>query len=111
MFAVRPLHRDDSTESARAVLLRDVEPMDYYVGESTVSSNTASTNRSDYYGPNSGSEQHYSHLEAPGHGSTALYQGGAGGDNFVLETGGMFVGLPSSRGRVGPPPRGLFDDV
>ncbi|KAJ9587598.1 hypothetical protein L9F63_018980, partial [Diploptera punctata] len=107
---VRPLHRDDSTESARAVLLRDVEPMDYYVGGSTVSSNTVSTNRSDYYGPNSGSEQHYPHLEAPG--STTLYQGGAGGDNFVLDTGGgMFVGLPSSRGRVGPPPRGLFDDV
>lgn len=29
IISVRPLHRDDSTESARAVLLRDVEPVDY----------------------------------------------------------------------------------
>ncbi|KAJ4439657.1 LMBR1 domain-containing protein 2 homolog [Periplaneta americana] len=114
---VRPLHRDDSTESARAVLLRDVEPMDYYVGGSTVSTNTASTNGSDhFYAPSSGSDRYYPHVDAPagtgeglgrGHGPT-LYQG----DTFIPDTaGGVFGGMPISRDRVGPPPRGLFDDV
>lgn len=115
---VRPLHRDDSTESARAVLLRDVEPMDYYVGGSTASTNSASTNGSDhFYAPSSGSDRYYAHLDAPagtgeglagrGHGP-ALYQG----DTFIPDTaGGVFGGMPISRDRVGPPPRGLFDDV
>jgi len=127
-IAVRPLHRDDSTESARAVLLRDVEPIDYYVGGSTASTNTASTNGSDhFYGPNSSSNRYYTHPEisegtgldamlspesAHNHGSAVLYQGGTMADSFIPDTtGGMFGGLPVSRNRVGPPPRGLFDDV
>jgi hypothetical protein len=125
---VRPLHRDDSTESARAVLLRDVEPVDYYVGGSTASTNTASTNGSDrFYGPNSGSSRYYTHLDtsqglgldarlgrdsAANHGSAVLYQGGTVADSFITDTvGSMFDGLTISRERVGPPPRGLFDDI
>jgi hypothetical protein len=124
---VRPLHRDDSTESARAVLLRDVEPLDYYVGGSTASTNTASTNGSDYfYGPES-SGQYYQRLEVSGgtglnatlgrgsahnQGSLILYQGGTATDSFIPDTtGSVLGGLPISRDRVGPPPRGLFDDV
>lgn len=127
-IAVRPLHRDDSTESARAVLLRDVEPMDYYVGGSTASTNTASTNGSDnFYGPIGSSNRYYTRPEMSGgtgfdammstesahnHGSAVLYQGGTMADSFIPDTtGGMFGGLPVSRDRVGPPPRGLFDDV
>lgn len=127
-FSVRPLHRDDSTESARAVLLRDVEPMDYYVGGSTASTNTASTNGSNHlYGPNSDSDQYYPHMEASqgtgldvtlgrnmahNHGSSSLYQGGTVADSFIPDTAGsVFGGLSISRDRVGPPPRGLFDDV
>lgn len=90
---VRPLHRDDSAESARAVLLRDVEPMDYYVG--TASTTTASTDGS-YAEPELG------HGKGNRSSSTAmLYQGGAD----------MYGPPVASRGRVGPPPRGLFDDV
>lgn len=124
---MRPLHRDDSTESARAVLLRDVEPLDYYVGGGTASTNTASTDGSDhFYGPNS-SSQYYQHLEVPGgtgldatlgrdsadnQESLILYQGGTVMDSFIPDTtGSVFGGLPISRDRVGPPPRGLFDDV
>lgn len=124
---VRPLHRDDSTESARAVLLRDVEPLDYYVGSSTASTNTASTNGSDhFYGPNS-NNRYYQHLEVSGgtgldvtlgrdsahnQGSLILYQGGTVTDSFIPDTtDSVFGGLPISRDRVGPPPRGLFDDV
>lgn len=127
-FAVRPLHRDDSTESARAVLLRDVEPVDYYVGGSTASTNTASTNGSDhFYGPKSSNSRYYTRPEisegtgldailspesAQNHGSAVLYQGGTVADSFIPDTtGSMFGGLPVSRNRVGPPPRGLFDDV
>lgn len=126
-FEVRPLHRDDSTESARAVLLRDVEPLDYYVGGGTASTNTASTDGSDhFYGPNS-SNQYYQHLEVSGgtgldatlgrdsadnQGSLILYQGGTVMDSLIPDTtGSVFGGLPISRDRVGPPPRGLFDDV
>ncbi|XP_063230323.1 LMBR1 domain-containing protein 2 homolog [Bacillus rossius redtenbacheri] len=43
---VRTLRRDDSTESARAVLLRDVEPVDCYPGNTM---NSASTEGSDRY--------------------------------------------------------------
>jgi hypothetical protein len=102
--------------------------MDYYVGGSTASTNSASTNGSDhFYGPNSGSNQYYPHLEtsegsgldarlgrdsAANHGSTVLYQGGTVADSFIPDTAGsVFSGLPISRDRVGPPPRGLFDDV
>lgn len=123
---MRPLHRDDSTESARAVLLRDVEPLDYYIGGSTASTNTASTNGSDhFYGPNS--SDYYQHLEVSGgtglnatlgrdgahnQGSLILYQGGTATDSFVPDTtSSVFGELPISRDRVGPPPRGLFDDV
>ncbi|KAJ8888020.1 hypothetical protein PR048_007505 [Dryococelus australis] len=43
---VRALRRDDSAESARAVLLRDVEPVDCYSGSTM---NSASTEGSDRY--------------------------------------------------------------
>lgn len=102
--------------------------MDYYVGGSTASTNTASTNGSDhFYGPNNGSNQYYPHLETSGGlgldarlgrdsavnlGSTVLYQGGTMTESFIPDTAGsMFDGLSISRERVGPPPRGLFDDV
>ncbi|XP_011307481.1 LMBR1 domain-containing protein 2 homolog [Fopius arisanus] len=44
---VRPLRRDESTESARAGLLRDFEPSEYYVGTTYDSANSYSVNNYD----------------------------------------------------------------
>ncbi|XP_015512187.2 LMBR1 domain-containing protein 2 homolog isoform X1 [Neodiprion lecontei] len=78
---VRPLQRDESTESARTGLLRDVESTDYYVGES------------DRYTPSN----HYDH------GYQAEIYHDLSSDNLTTYT--------TNSSRVGPPPRGLFDDI
>lgn len=82
---VRPLRRDESTESARAGLLRDVESTDYYVGTPF---------ENDRYIPNNNySDQGY---------QAEIYHD-LSSDNLTTYT--------SNSNRVGPPPRGLFDDI
>nr|CAD7568702.1 unnamed protein product [Timema californicum] len=106
-LTVRPLHRDDSTESARAVLLRDVEPVDYYVGATMNSASTEGSDRDRYYSTLE-SEIQDSPRGRQLDSSAQLYQGNGG--EFHNSTPAMF-GVTVSRERVGPPPRGLFDDV
>lgn len=78
---VRSLKRDVSIESARAGLLRDFDPTEYYVG----------TPYETDYGANSRMEQDYS------------------ADQFSEINSENMHSFSNSR--VGPPPRGIFDDI
>ncbi|XP_015601353.1 LMBR1 domain-containing protein 2 homolog [Cephus cinctus] len=80
---VRPLRRDDSTESARAGLLRDVDPTDYYVGTTVANDSYGASSRFDH--------------------------GYQSDDFFDLNTDNLRTFTSTTR--VGPPPRGLFDDI
>lgn len=81
---VRPLRRDESVESAKAGLLRNVDPTDYYVGTAF---------GTDSYGANN------------------RYEHGYQTDEFYdLNTDNLRTFMTSTN-RVGPPPRGLFDDI
>ncbi|XP_044742376.1 LMBR1 domain-containing protein 2 homolog isoform X2 [Chrysoperla carnea] len=90
---VRPLNRDESMESARAGLLRDVDPVDYYVSN-------PSTNLDSLAGGEIDSRFGISTRDAIN--DRQGYQSAAE-DMFEIIRGG--------RDRVGPPPRGIFDDV
>lgn len=77
---VRPLKRDESVESARAGLLHDFDPSEYYIGM---------TFGGDGYGANRDMENQDI-------------------DSFDPSNTRAFS---TSTSRVGPPPRGLFDDI
>ncbi|XP_049844967.1 LMBR1 domain-containing protein 2 homolog isoform X1 [Schistocerca gregaria] len=97
---VQPLHREDSGESARAVLLRDVEPVDYV---ETVPARRFTQGRNQYYTNvelESNENSVHTHTD-----DTLLYQNGS---ESVIEPA---FGYQTSRDRHGLPPRGLFDDV
>nr|XP_034187160.1 LMBR1 domain-containing protein 2 homolog [Osmia lignaria] len=81
---VRPLKRDESVESARAGLLRDFDPAEYYVG---MTSGTYS------YGANNCYDRDYQT------------------DEFYEERTDNARAFITNTNRVGPPPRGLFDDI
>lgn len=81
---VRPLKRDESVESARAGLLRDFDPADYYIGM------TAAV---DGYGANNCYDREYQ------------------GDDFYDIRPENTRAFTANTNRVGPPPRGLFDDI
>ena len=81
---VRPLKRDESVESARAGLLRDFDPAEYYVG---MTSGTYS------YGANNCYDRDYQT------------------DDFYEERTDNARAFITNTNRVGPPPRGLFDDI
>lgn len=83
-FLVRPLKRDESIESARAGLLHDFDPADYYIGMTFGGESYGANNR--YDGENQGDTDSYD----PPNNTRA----------FSMNTN-----------RVGPPPRGLFDDI
>ncbi|XP_071453470.1 LMBR1 domain-containing protein 2 homolog [Hetaerina americana] len=98
---VRPIHREDSTESARAVLLQDVEPLDYVSGGT--------------FG-NVGSRSGGQGGEGPGASFTS--RGGGGQRSWGLyqqmeaEGGVEDNGIQTLGGRRGlRNARGLFDDV
>ncbi|XP_029167240.1 LMBR1 domain-containing protein 2 homolog [Nylanderia fulva] len=81
---VRPLKRDESIESARAGLLHDFDPADYYIGMT-------------FRGENYGANNHY--------------DGENQGDNDSYDSSMHSNMNAFSTNRVGPPPRGLFDDI
>ncbi|EFN82289.1 LMBR1 domain-containing protein 2 homolog [Harpegnathos saltator] len=81
---VRPLKRDESIESARAGLLRDFDPTEYCIGMTFDGDGYVANNR--YDGENQGDDSYDSHANNARAFST-------------------------STSRVGPPPRGLFDDI
>lgn len=80
---VRPLKRDESVESARAGLLHDFDPSEYCIGM---------TFGGETYGANNRCDQDNQ------------------GDNDLYDPTGMRP-FSTSTSRVGPPPRGLFDDI
>ncbi|XP_043283490.1 LMBR1 domain-containing protein 2 homolog isoform X2 [Venturia canescens] len=80
---IRPLKRDDSMESARAGLLRDFDPTDYYVG--TTFGNGSSYGANDHYARNDYYDFDGNDLE-----------------NTVTE---------ANTHRTRSPPRRIFDDV
>jgi len=77
---VRPLKRDESVESARAGLLNDFDPAEYYIGM-TFSESYGANNRCDVENQDDM-------------------------DSYDPSNGRAF-----STSRIGPPPRGLFDDI
>ncbi|XP_012535591.1 LMBR1 domain-containing protein 2 homolog isoform X2 [Monomorium pharaonis] len=79
---VRPLKRDESIESARAGLLHDFDPTEYYIGM---------TFDGDNYGANRCDAENQDDM-----------------DSFDLNNARAFS---TNTNRVGPPPRGLFDDI
>lgn len=81
---VRPLKRDESVESARAGLLRDFDPAEYYIGM---------TSGVDSYGANN------------------CYDRGYQTDDFYEDRTDNARAFITNTNRVGPPPRGLFDDI
>lgn len=95
---VRPLHRDESMESARAGLLRDVDPVDYYVSNPSTNLDSLTAGNDDI-----DSRFGISTRNAMNDRQTTGYQSGTTEDMLEIIRGG--------RERVGPPPRGLFDDV
>ncbi|XP_072757646.1 LMBR1 domain-containing protein 2 homolog [Anoplolepis gracilipes] len=80
---VRPLKRDESIESARAGLLHDFDPADYYIGMTFGGESYGANNR---------------------------YDGENPGDNDSYDPSNPRA-FSTSTSRVGPPPRGLFDDI
>ncbi|XP_011643230.1 LMBR1 domain-containing protein 2 homolog isoform X2 [Pogonomyrmex barbatus] len=80
---VRPLKRDESIESARAGLLHDFDPAEYYIGMTFSGESYGANNQCDI--ENQGDIDSYdaSNVRA----------------------------FSTSTSRVGPPPRGLFDDI
>lgn len=80
--SVRPLKRDESIESARAGLLHDFDPAEYYIGMTFNGDGYGANNR--YDGENQGDDSYDPHANNARAFSTS---------------------------RVGPPPRGLFDDI
>lgn len=80
--SVRPLKRDESVESARAGLLHDFDPTEYYIGM---------TFGGDSYGANQCDVENQGDI-----------------DSFDPSNARAFS---TSTSRVGPPPRGLFDDI
>lgn len=81
---MRPLKRDESVESARAGLLRDFDPAEYYIGM---------TSGTDSYGANNCYDRDYQT------------------DDFYEERTDNARAFITNTNRVGPPPRGLFDDI
>lgn len=81
---MRPLKRDESVESARAGLLRDFDPADYYIGM---------TSGADSYSANNSYDRSYQ------------------ADDFYEERVDNARAFTTNTNRVGPPPRGLFDDI
>lgn len=81
---VRSLKRDESTESARAGLLRDFDPSEYYVG---------TTFGTEGYGANSRVDRGYQSGDVP---------------DLTIE-GARSYSINSSQ--LGHPPRGIFDDI
>ncbi|CAD1469052.1 unnamed protein product [Heterotrigona itama] len=81
---VRPLKRDESVESARAGLLRDFDPADYYIGMAS---------GGDSYGANNS------------------YDTSCQADDFYEEQIDNARAFIANTNRIGPPQRGLFDDI
>lgn len=81
---VRSLKRDESVESAGAGLLRDFDPTDYYVGTTTGVNS---------YGANSYFEQEYQ------------------SENWDNTHSDVPRSFSTNTNRVGPAPKGLFDDI
>ncbi|XP_050588489.1 LMBR1 domain-containing protein 2 homolog [Bombus affinis] len=81
---VRPLKRDESVESARAGLLRDFDPAEYYIGMAT---------GVDSYGANNSYDTGYQ--------ADDFYEG-------HMDNARAFI---ANTNRIGPPQRGLFDDI
>ncbi|XP_020285107.1 LMBR1 domain-containing protein 2 homolog [Pseudomyrmex gracilis] len=81
---VRPLKRDESVESARAGLLHDFDPAEYYIGMTFGSEGYGANNRCD--------EDNQ-------------------GDNDSYDPSVNTRAYSTNTSRVGPPPRGLFDDI
>ncbi|XP_014603740.1 PREDICTED: LMBR1 domain-containing protein 2 homolog [Polistes canadensis] len=84
MDTVRSLKRDESVESAGAGLLRDFDPTDYYVG---------TTSEINSYGANSHFDRGYQ------------------SDNLYDVHSDNARSFSSNTNRVGPAPKGLFDDI
>lgn len=81
---VRPLKRDESTESARAGLLHDFDPSEYYIGMTFGGDGYGANNRYDEENQDDDTyDPHVNNARA----------------------------FSTSTSRVGPPPRGLFDDI
>lgn len=78
------MKRDESTESARAGLLRDFDPSEYYVG---------TTFGTEGYGANSRVDRGYQSGDVP---------------DLTIE-GARSYSINSSQ--LGHPPRGIFDDI
>lgn len=87
LFVVRSLKRDESIESARAGLLRDFEPMSEY--------NVGSTH-------SFGNENY---------GANDRFERGFQGDDYSDFSTDNLRTFTTNSSRVGPPPRGLFDDI
>ncbi|KOX74486.1 LMBR1 domain-containing protein 2 [Melipona quadrifasciata] len=81
---VRPLKRDESVESARAGLLRDFDPADYYIGMAS---------GVDSYSANNS------------------YDTSCQADDFYEEQIDNARAFIANTNRIGPPQRGLFDDI
>lgn len=81
---VRSLKRDESVESAGAGLLRDFDSTDYYVG---------TTSEINSYGANSHFERNYQT------------------DNLYDVNSDNARSFSTNTNRVGPAPKGLFDDL
>ncbi|XP_066584136.1 LMBR1 domain-containing protein 2 homolog [Prorops nasuta] len=81
---IRPLRRDDSTESARAGLLRDFDLADYYVSMNS---------------------------ELENYGANARYEGGYQSDDIHDIHSSNARSSSNNTNRVRPPPKGLFDDI
>lgn len=78
------MKRDESVESARAGLLRDFDPAEYYIGMAT---------GVDSYGANNSYDTGYQ--------ADDFYEG-------RMDNARAFI---ANTNRIGPPQRGLFDDI
>ncbi|KAG8240378.1 hypothetical protein J437_LFUL002519 [Ladona fulva] len=99
---VRPLHRDDSTESARAVLLQDVEPVDYVSGGTFANFALRSGSGGNNVRGRKGNESEESIRESGG-GGWGLYRMDDSAEDEASTL--PIAGLRGLRGA-----RGLFDD-
>lgn len=87
------MKRDDSVESARAGLLRDFEPLsDYNTGIQSF----GNENYDSYGGNDTGNDR---------------FDRGAPADDYSDFSSDGLRAFSTTTTRVGPPPRGLFDDI